>query len=41
MNIPSNREEAFVDTNEKQYDVLKQKVCTAIQFDFLTSKLRL
>ncbi|WP_413789230.1 hypothetical protein [Bacillus yunxiaonensis] len=26
MDIPSNRKEAFADTNEKQYDTLKQKV---------------
>ena len=26
MDIPSNREEAFADTNERQYDVLKQKM---------------
>lgn len=24
MDIPSNREEAFLDTNQKQYDFLKQ-----------------
>jgi hypothetical protein len=26
MNIPSNREEAFLDTNQKQYDSLMQRV---------------
>ncbi|MEH7462432.1 hypothetical protein V7166_10235 [Bacillus thuringiensis] len=26
MDVPSNREEAFADTNEMQYDALKQKV---------------
>ncbi|PKR85414.1 YunG family protein [Heyndrickxia camelliae] len=26
MDIPSNREEAFLDTNQKQYDYLKQSV---------------
>lgn len=26
MDIPSNREEAFADTNESQYTYLKQKV---------------
>lgn len=26
MDIPSNREEAFLDTNQKQYDFLKQSV---------------
>lgn len=26
MDIPSNREEAFADTNERQYYTLKQKV---------------
>ncbi|WP_084822193.1 hypothetical protein [Bacillus sp. SA1-12] len=26
MDIPSNRKEAFTDTNEKQYNVLKQRV---------------
>ncbi|CAG9613617.1 hypothetical protein BACCIP111899_02836 [Bacillus rhizoplanae] len=31
MDIPSNRKEAFADTNEIQYDALKQKVCIHIK----------
>ena len=30
MNIPSNREEAFTDTNEEQYHSLKQRVLSQI-----------
>ncbi|MEH6945176.1 YunG family protein [Bacillus sp. JJ722] len=30
MDIPSNREEAYADTNEKQYGYLKQKVLNSL-----------
>lgn len=31
MDIPSNREEAYKDTNEKQYNYLKQNVLLSLQ----------
>ena len=32
MDIPSNRDEAFSDTNEKQYNYLKQSVINQLSF---------
>ncbi|TWM20995.1 hypothetical protein CHCC14821_1441 [Bacillus paralicheniformis] len=32
MDVPSNRNEAFSDTNEKQYNYLKQSVFNHLSF---------
>lgn len=32
MDVSSNREEAYADTNEKQYKVLKQRIAISLQY---------
>ena len=41
MDIESNREEAFADTNEKQYCMLKKKITKELKlsFDLIFNKL--
>ncbi|MFJ8239340.1 YunG family protein [Bacillus tropicus] len=34
MDVESNREEAFVDTNEKQYSILKEKIMKELKLSF-------
>ncbi|HDR8105844.1 hypothetical protein FC683_07870 [Bacillus cereus] len=34
MDIGSNREEAFADTNEKQYSILKEKITKELKLSF-------
>ncbi|GAB6457408.1 hypothetical protein B4087_1691 [Bacillus cereus] len=34
MDIESNREEAFADTNEKQYSILKKKITKELKLSF-------
>ncbi|MGY3268729.1 hypothetical protein ACVWY7_001667 [Bacillus sp. TE9106W] len=34
MDIESNREEAFADTNEKQYSILKKKITKEFKLSF-------
>ncbi|GAB6428454.1 hypothetical protein DXB51_23740 [Bacillus cereus] len=34
MDVESNRKEAFADTNEKQYDILKEKIMKEFKLSF-------
>ncbi|MDJ1477363.1 hypothetical protein QBX67_19520 [Bacillus sp. LS15-K4] len=34
MDVESNRKEAFADTNEKQYDILKEKIMKELKLSF-------
>ena len=34
MDMKSSREEAFADTNEKQYDILKEKIVKELKLSF-------
>lgn len=34
MDVESNREEAFADTNEKEYDILKEKIMKELKLSF-------
>ncbi|WP_033717952.1 YunG family protein [Bacillus cereus] len=34
MDVKSNREEAFADTNDKQYDILKEKIMKELKLSF-------
>ncbi|TWK82329.1 hypothetical protein CHCC20335_3372 [Bacillus paralicheniformis] len=38
MDIPSNRDEAYSDTNEKQYKYLKQSVMNHLPFSNIESR---